>query len=74
MKRVLCRRRASSLVFRMRHGLAYAVAIQVFEEVGNIDFTSENLIDEKPFFYAFANESRKLTGAEFIAAATGEGA
>ncbi|KQT60467.1 MULTISPECIES: GFA family protein [unclassified Aureimonas] len=73
-ERLFCRVCGSSLVWRMQDGSAHALALQALDDQSGIALTSEIFIDEKPSFYAFANETRKMTGAEFIAAVTGEGA
>lgn len=43
------------------------VAAQAFDDPGQFAFNSEIFIDENPGNYAFSNQTKKLTGAEFIA-------
>jgi hypothetical protein len=66
-ERVFCSRCGSSLFWRMQDGGASWVALQAFDAVEDFAFASEIFIDEKPANYAFANETQKLTGAEFFA-------
>lgn len=73
-ERLFCRSCGSSLLWRLQAGSHEALALQALDDITGITMTSEIFFDEKPPLYAFANETRKMTGAEFIAAATGEGA
>ncbi|MBE7186270.1 MAG: GFA family protein [Methylobacterium mesophilicum] len=73
-ERVFCAVCGSSLFWRMQDGSHSVVALQAFDDPSRFRFTSEIFVDEKPATYAFANETKKMTGSEFVAAMTGEGA
>ena len=45
-----------------------AVSMQAFDDASRFSFVEEIFIDEKPSTYSFANETRKMTGAEIMAA------
>ena len=66
-ERVFCRTCGSSLVWRMQNGSVNIVSLQAFDDKSGFVFAEEIFVDEKPDIYAFANDTRKLTGAEFQA-------
>lgn len=71
-ERVFCKSCGSTLFWRMRDGSDTVVSAQAFDEPGDFRFASEIFTDEQPPKYAFANETRRLTGPEFIALVAGE--
>ncbi|KAB0682112.1 GFA family protein [Aureimonas leprariae] len=73
-ERVFCRTCGSSLFWRMQDGSHVAACLSAFDDPSRFRFTSEIYIDEKPATYAFANDTRKMTGSEFLASVAGEGA
>jgi hypothetical protein len=66
-ERCFCTKCGSTLFWRMRDGSHQVVAAQAFDDPGQFAFNSEIFIDENPGNYAFSNQTKKLTGAEFIA-------
>ncbi len=48
------------------------VSAQAFDDPAQFKFVSEIFIDDNPGNFAFANNTHKMTGAEFIAAMTGK--
>lgn len=66
-ERVFCKTCGSSLMWRMRDGSHTSVAAQAFDDPARFDFTREIFIDEKPDNYAFANQTKQMTGAEVFA-------
>lgn len=66
-ERVFCRTCGSSLFWRMQDRSATVVSLQALDDPSGIDFAEEIFVDKKPAIYAFANDTRKLTGAEFFA-------
>jgi hypothetical protein len=70
-ERVFCPTCGSSLFWRMRDGSHTEVAAQAFDDPSDLELTKEVFIDSKPPTYGFANETRKLTGAELMAMVTG---
>jgi hypothetical protein len=73
-ERVFCSVCGSSLFWRMHDDSFFAVCPQAFDDPSRFRFASEIFIDAKPANYAFANDTRKMTGAEFFAAMSGGGA
>lgn len=67
-ERVFCSTCGSTLFWRMQDGSDTVVSSQAFDEPGSFRFASEIFIDEKPDNYAFANDTKKMTSAEFFAA------
>ena len=48
--------------------------MHAFDDIASFRFAEEIFIDEKPALYDFRNDTRKLTGAEVMAAfAAGQG-
>ncbi|BDA84444.1 aldehyde-activating protein [Aureimonas sp. SA4125] len=72
-ERGFCKTCGSNLIWRMQDGSAAVVSFQALDEPSGFTFASEIFVDEKPDVYAFANPTKKMTGAEFIAAFAGEG-
>jgi hypothetical protein len=71
-ERAFCKVCGTSLYWRMSGLDHYAVSAGALEDPAGLAFTTEIFIDEKPAYYAFANETTKMTGAE-VAAAFGGG-
>jgi len=66
-ERLFCRTCGSSIAWRMQDGSMSAVAFQAFDDQSGLVFAEEIFIDDKPPHYSFANETRKLTGAQVMA-------
>jgi len=45
------------------------MSLSAFDDIDNdnVTFTSEIFIDEKPDYFSFANDTKKMTGAEVFA-------
>lgn len=71
-ERVFCKTCGSTLFWRMRDGSDTVVSAQAFDDPSVFQFTSEIFVDEQPENYAFANETRRLTGPEFVAIISGK--
>ncbi|MCV3240375.1 GFA family protein [Mesorhizobium sp. ZC-5] len=67
-ERGFCRNCGSSLFWRGIADGHVAVSMQAFDDASRFSFAEEIFIDEKPATYSFANQTRKMTGAEVIAA------
>jgi hypothetical protein len=65
-ERVFCRHCGTSLFWRMRDGSHAVVSMQALDDQSGLTFVEEIFIDDKPAAYAFANPTRKLTGAQFM--------
>lgn len=66
-ERVFCKTCGSSLFWRMQDGSSAHVSVSALDDASGLTFANEIFIDEKPPLYDFANPTRKLTGAEFVA-------
>lgn len=66
-ERGFCKVCGTHLFYRLKKEGAYYVPVGLFEDGGPWVFDHQIFIDEKPAFYAFANETTELTGAEVFA-------
>ncbi|MEX1148116.1 MAG: GFA family protein, partial [Sphingomonadales bacterium] len=66
-ERGFCARCGTHLFYRLRGQHHYAFPAGFLTDTAGLTFTSQIFIDEKPDFYAFANQTRDLTGAEAFA-------
>lgn len=67
-ERGFCRVCGSALFWRLHGGGHYALSVGSLDDQSQLRFASQIFIDEKPAFYDFANDTVKMTGAEFVAA------
>ena len=51
-----------------RNCASLALSAGALDDQSRLALTTEIFIDEKPLYYAFANETKKMTGAEVVAA------
>ena len=65
--RCFCKTCGTTLFWRLRQGSHDVVAAQAFDDPSQFEFTSEIFVDDKPRNYMFANHTKKMTGAEFLA-------
>lgn len=67
-ERGFCGQCGSHLFYRLKDEDFYGIPVGLFKENGQPwSFEMEVFIDEKPGFYTFAEDTRKLTGAELFA-------
>jgi hypothetical protein len=66
-ERCFCTKCGSSLFWRTRDHKMFTVSAHAFDHPEQFPFTVEIFIDEKPANYAFANATKKMTGAEVAA-------
>ena len=60
---------------RMKDGGLFSVSAGALDDLSDSNFTTEIFVDEKPDFYDFAQNTKKMMGAEVMAAfANGESA
>ncbi len=71
-ERGFCRRCGTHLFYRLKTGDHYAIPAGLVDGGEAWTFDSQIFIDEKPPWYAFANETRNLTGQEVFAAFQGD--
>lgn len=67
-ERCFCEACGSTLFWRMQDGSANVVAAQAFDDASGFALVSEIFTDEQPANYAFANHTKRQTGAEVFAA------
>jgi len=67
-ERGFCNRCGSSLCYRLVGNNAMFVSMEAFDERAGFTFTNQIFIDDKPAYYAFANATKTMTGAEVFAA------
>lgn len=65
-ERGFCRNCGSAIFWRMQGGGHYAISAGALDSGDKLIFASEIFIDHKPPYYDFANDTRKMTGAQFI--------
>lgn len=70
-ERCFCSKCGSALFYRLRDQSIYALSAGTLDSTVALEFTSQIFIDEKPGYYDFANDTKKMTGAEFMAAVSG---
>ncbi len=74
-ERLFCKTCGSNLFYRMKDGGLYTVIAGALDDLSGAKLTLEIFTDEKPAYYDFAQETKKMTGAEVMAAfASGESA
>lgn len=67
-ERAFCKSCGSILYWRMSGVEHFAVSAGALDDQSALTFTSEIFIDDKPGYYAFANDTHKMTGEEVVAA------
>ena len=71
VERGFCSRCGSCLFFHPAGGPIHAIPISLFDDPSDLPFRVEIHIEDQPDYYAFANETRRMTGAEFAAKVRG---
>jgi hypothetical protein len=66
-ERGFCKVCGSTLYWRLSGTDQYEIAAGSLDDQSRLALTSEVFIEEKPAFYAFANDTKKQTGAEVMA-------
>jgi hypothetical protein len=66
-ERGFCSKCGSHLFYRLKEQGHYAIPVGLLDEGEQWLFDQQIFIDEKPSFYAFANATKNLTGAEVFA-------
>lgn len=66
-ERAFCAKCGSNLFYRLKESKEHMVSVALFETDDDLAFNTQVFIDEKPDFYAFANKTEDLTGAEIFA-------
>jgi hypothetical protein len=66
-ERLFCKTCGSSLFYRLVEGGHYSVQVGAVELDETARLTVQIFTDEKPAYYAFANDTKMMTGAEVFA-------
>lgn len=66
-QRGFCKTCGSHLFYRLKESGQYSVPAGLFDEDADFVLDHQVFIDEKPAFYAFANQTNDMTGAEVFA-------
>ena len=66
-ERGFCKQCGSALFYRIKQNGNHFMAAGLFDNLDGFVFDHEVFIDEKPDFYSFSNDTRKMTGAEMFA-------
>lgn len=72
-ERAFCKVCGSPLYYHLLGSEFYALSAGTIDDQSRLSLSKQIFIDEKPDYYDFANETPKLTGAEFIAAFQAKG-
>ena len=66
-ERGFCNRCGTHLFYRLKGNQQHQVPIGLFDDSPEVHFGLQVFIDEKPGYYAFADETSTMTGAEVFA-------
>lgn len=66
-ERGFCRECGSGLFYQLKETGQYIISAGTLDDATPLSLHMEFFVEEKPGFYAFANETRKLTGEEVFA-------
>ena len=66
-ERGFCNKCGSHLFYRLKESKQHIMPVGLFDEQESFVFDHQVFIDKKPSFYAFANETYDMTGAEVFA-------
>ena len=67
-ERGFCQKCGSHLFYRLKEKAHYYIPVGVVDDVpDDLVFDVEVFVEEQPEYYAFANETKKMTGAELFA-------
>lgn len=66
-ERGFCQPCGTTLFWRMPDGAHYGISAGALDSQNGLIFRDQIFIDEKPAFYHFANDTKKMTGPEVMA-------
>lgn len=66
-ERGFCSRCGTHLFYRVKQGQRYYVPAGLLDSCEGLVFETQVFVDSKPDYYDFANETKRLTGAELFA-------
>lgn len=71
-ERGFCAKCGSNLFYRLVESDEYSLAAGAFDDQTRFVLENEIFVEEQPAYYAFANDTRRMTGAEAFAMFTAE--
>ncbi len=66
-ERGFCKKCGSHLFYRLKQNNHYYIPVGIFDDDEGLVFDLQVFIEEKPEYYSFANETKKMTGEELFA-------
>ncbi|MER0238085.1 GFA family protein [Fulvimarina sp. MAC8] len=66
-ERGFCKKCGTALFFRTKDASMYALSAMACTDIDDATLTEEIFVDSKPGWYDLANDTKKLTGVEFLA-------
>ena len=66
-ERAFCKKCGCNLYYRIVQSGEYSVSVGLFDDQAGLDLRSQMFVEEQPDFYEFANETKKMTGAQAFA-------
>ena len=66
-ERGFCKKCGSHLFYRLKENNHYYIPVGIFDNPEKLVFDLQVFIEEKPEYYAFANETKNMTGEELFA-------
>jgi len=66
-ERAFCKKCGTNLFYRLVDSDEHIFSVGIFDDQSAFTFASQIFIDEKPGYYDFANDTRKMTGADVFA-------
>ncbi|MDY8109491.1 GFA family protein [Fulvimarina sp. 2208YS6-2-32] len=66
-ERGFCRNCGSSLFFRLKDASMYGISAMACSDITDAHLAEQIFIDSKPGWYELANDTKTLTGAQFLA-------
>lgn len=67
-ERAFCKTCGTALYWHLQDGAHYAFSAGTIEDQSALSLTRQLFIEQKPGYYEFANDTRKVTGEELFAA------
>lgn len=71
-ERGFCRHCGTHLFYRLKSGEHYAIPVGLMGDTSPWEMTLQIFTDEQPQYYAFANDTRTMTGQEVFEMFTGD--
>ena len=63
-ERVFCKECGTSIAWRTKDNAFSEVSANALNDIGDLELKQEIFVDDKPGYYSFAQNTKKLTGAE----------